>query len=99
MTEETVNIRVYRTTSPLGHHLFESKFEDGQNKAASSSIQGLAGNALIAVKYFHSKGYQNVGIDFLPFHNIDCAFGEPPRICTPLTATEQEEFWKFFSKE
>lgn len=98
MTEDTVNIRVYRTTSAQGHHAFESKFEDDENRAAYSSIQGLAGNTLIAVKYFHSKGHQVVGIDFSPFHNIDCTVGEPPRICTPLTAEEQAEFWKYFSK-
>ena len=99
MFQGTRNIRAFRTTFQNGYRSFEEKEEDGRGGVGCSSIRSLAHNVHSTVKRMHKEGYGTVGINFTPFHNVDCPNGLSPRLCSPLTAEEQVEFWEHFFDE
>lgn len=98
MTDQ-LNIRVYRTTFRDGRHVYEEKECDGRGAICCGSVRSIALHTRDTVRGMHDNGCLSVGIDFYPFHDIDCAAGLAPRICSPLTAEEQKEFWQHFCQE
>ena len=100
-----MNIRVYRTlsaTNPKGKQ-FACKLTDSNHIHLVMTLEELVGvvKKLVAdelAKTCHDPGAQ-VTIDFIPFHEMECAFGITTLFCFPFTKKEKKLFWTEFTKE
>lgn len=63
-----------------------------------ASIENVANTAETETAYLIRNGVTRVSISFTPPHDIECPRGLAPRLCVPLSKTEQKKFWKAFIK-
>ena len=98
MNEPVNNIRVYRIKLKNGSSCFHEKQHDACGGTATGSMPQMAAHVKSLVAQILVKDTSMVSIDFKPFHDIEYTDDLQPRLCTPLTAAEQVEFWKHYTK-
>lgn len=92
---DTIVVRVYRVADG-----YELKLGDHRGASGSSSLEAIAEQAAFMVKKAHEEDAEgNVGIDFEPYHAIECPSGLGPSLCWPLTADERQDFWIAFRND
>lgn len=62
------------------------------------SIESMASTTEAETAYLIRNGVTRVSVSFTPPHDIECPRGLAPRLCVPLSKTEQKKFWKAFIK-
>ena len=92
-----MNIRVFRTVFPNGTTCCQIKTGDSRAGVGFGTLEEAAKHVRFMVTDTH-KVDSYVTIDFSPFHDIECPNKLEPCICYSLSAEEQGEFWRHFSK-
>ena len=92
-----INIRIYKVIFPNGQSAYEIKSCDSRGGGGFSNLKSLAKN--IGSECENLESFNQLTIDFNPFHKIEYPGGLVPRKCIPLTGGEIEEFWKYLNEE